>query len=242
MESTEGRSIAQLMHAPLGDFTKVRTDIARDLRSQGHDDLAKRIAALRKPSVVVWALNQAGQAAPADLETVRKAGLSLRTSQEAVLTGDPEGARRMQSALQEQRQSIDALSRRLGMVLSAAGHAASDDTLRRVSEGLRTASIGDDDTWSALRDGRLLAEPDAASFSTMDVQGMRAVTRDVRKQEKDARAKQLEDARAALVRAQDVERTAREQAEAAIRSREQSRAALEEARRVLAELESDRRR
>jgi hypothetical protein len=237
MDSDEARTIAEVMHCPLNEFAAARNERVRDLRKQGKQELAQRLAGLRKPSVALWTLNQASEYAADDLEAVRSAGERLRRAQEHVVKGERSAADEMQQAVRDQRRAIDALSRRLGMVLTAAGRSASDETLRRVSEGLRTASIGDSETWAALREGRLLSEPQAASFPLVEVPGSARVKQERAEREDRSRMKRLEAAEADVRRAEQVERTAQEQEEAARQRREQATQALEEARTTLLKLQ-----
>jgi len=230
-----------LMHSPLRDFTAARSERVRTLRREGKQDLAKRIAELRKPSIALWALNQAGHVAAADLEAVRSAGEGMRRVQERLLQGDRAAANQMQRAAQEQRSTIDVLSRRLGMVLGASGHAASEDTLRRIGDALRSLSIADGDTWAALRDGRLLSEPELASFPMIDVTRLDRAMGERADQEVEAQRKRLVEAAEADVRhAAEREAAARDQEESARQRREQATVALEEARAALSRLRNDR--
>jgi hypothetical protein len=224
------------MRAPLDRFTELRAERVRALRKDGETDLAQRIASLRKPSVVLWALNQSGAVATDDLDALRVAGDVLREAQEQVLGGDRSAASRLQHATQEQRRRVDALSRRLGMVLTGSGHAASDETMRRIGDGLRAASIAAEDTWDALRAGRLLAEPEAPSFPAMDSSRMRRVEEDRAGAGAEAQARRREAAEAEVRRTEQLERAAQEQAESAQRRLEQATRELEGARAALARL------
>ena len=227
------------MHAPLSGFTAARSDLMRTLREQGKPDLAKRIGALRKPSVALWALNQAAHVAAGDLDAVRAAGDRLRQTQERLLRGDRLAGEQMTEALREQRGTIDALSRRLGMVLTAGEHAASAETLRRISEGLRLASTAEPETWSAIRHGWLMAEPDQVGFPTLDVADMQRVTEARAGHEADAHRKRLDAAAAEVGRAEELEKAALEQEQAAQQRREQATEALRVARATLSELQRE---
>lgn len=232
----EARLTAELMRSRLEDFVAARTEAIRRARQQGNRDLAKRLQALRKPSVVLWALNQAGAVASSDLDELRDAGVRLRDAQEALLRGEQGAAERLQQATQDQRRQVDVLTRRLGMVLEASGHAASQETLRRVGEGLRSAST-DDDTWDALHDGRLTEEPEQAGFPMMDVTLQRRATEQRAERDVLDHERRIDAAEAELRRAESVERTAREQEEQARQRREQATRALEEARARLTALQ-----
>jgi len=228
------------MHGPLSGFVETRSQMVRDLRNVGSRELADRLAALRKPSLAIWALNQVGDVAADDFEALRTAANRLRQSQENLLKGDRSAADEMSKATHEQRRTIETLSRRLAMVLSAVGHAASEATLRRLSDGLRNASVADGETWAALRDGRLLSEPEPPTLPTLDVGSMHRVTEARVDQDADARRKRIAAAEADVRRAEEFERTAREHEEAAQQRREQATQALQVARRVLKALRNER--
>ena len=227
------------MRRPLSDFIAARNEVVRRLREQEKPDLAKRIAGLRKPSVPLWALNQAGQVAAGDLEALRLAGDRLRQAQERLLKGDRLAGEQISEVLREQRGVIDALSRRLGMVLTAGGHAASAETLRRIREDLRSASTAEPETWLAIREGGLPSEPDQVGFPTLDVPDMQRVSEARANHDVDAHRKRLADATADVSRAEELEQAAREQEQAARQRREQATEALRVARTTLSKLQDE---
>lgn len=240
MAGEEWRATAEVMRSPLDQFVTARTQAVRAFRALGQAEVAARINALRKPSVVLWALNQAGAVAADDLDALRDESNALRTAQVRVLSGDRTASAVLQRAMQEQRQRLDVLTRRLGMVLGASGHAAPDVTMRRITNGLRSASIGDDATWRALRDGRLLSEPDAASFPVMDVPLAPAVREEVVEREATAHRKRRETAEADLRRAEALLENAREQELLSRHRRMQAERALDDARKRLAGIDKER--
>lgn len=230
MAGEEWRATAEVMRSPLEQFVTARTQAVRAFRALGQADVAARINALRKPSLVLWALNQAGAVAVDDLDALRDEGNAVRTAQARVLSGDRTASPVLQRATQDQRQRIDVLTRRLGMVLGAAGHAATDATMRRIANGLRAASIGDDVTWRALRDGRLLSEPDAASFPVMEVPLVPAAREELVEREAGEHLKRREAAEADVRRAEALLENAREQELRSRHRRMQAERALDDAR------------
>lgn len=235
MAGEEWRATAEVMRSPLEHFVTARTQAVRAFRALGQAEVAARISALRKPSVVLWALNQAGAVAAHDLDALRDEGNALRTAQARVLGGDRTASPVLQRAMQDQRQRLDVLTRRLGMVLGAGGHAAPDATLRRIANGLRAASIGDDATWRALRDGRLLSEPDAATFPVMDVPLAPAARDEQVVREATEHRKRRDTAEAEVRRAEALLENAREQELQSRHRRMQAERALDDARARLAE-------
>ena len=239
MDDEYTEAVATLMRRPLSDFIAGRNEVVRRLREQEKPDLAKRIAGLRKPSVSLWALNQAGQVAAGDLEALRSAGDRLRQAQERLLKGDRLAGEQISEFLREQRGAIDALSRRLGMVLTAGGHAASAETMRRIREDLRSASTAESETWLAIRAGGLPSEPDQVGFPTLDVPDMQRVSEAPANHDADAHRKRLSDATADVSRAEELEQTALEQEQAARQRREQATEALRVARTTLSKLQGE---
>ena len=238
MPADEKRLTAAVLRAPLDEFVATRTEAVRTLRAEGESDVARRIAALRKPSVVLWALNQAAVVAPDDLEALRAEGNALRGLQERVLGGDRIASAGLQRATHEHRQRLDVLTRRLGMVLGAAGHAAADATMRRITGGLRAASIGDGATWQALRDGRLLAEPEAATFPVSDVTLAPAAREDLVEREAAEHRKRRDATDAEVRRATALLETAREHEAQARERRIEAERALDDARARLVEFDT----
>lgn len=232
--------VSELMRCPLGEFAAARNARVSVLRTEGDADLAGRVAALRKPSVVLWALNRSGDVAGGDLGALRSAGDRLRHAQERVLEGDRAAAEQMSAAGQEQRRAIDAVTLRLTTVLTEAGHAASEDALRRIRDALRNASVADDETWDALQAGHLLSAPEPASFPELDASAMQRVADDHVDREAEARRKRIAAAEADVQRAADLERTAVEQEEAARLRRAEATSALHAARDALSRLQRER--
>lgn len=240
MADEESRITTEVMRAPLDRFVAARTEAVGALRRRGDAALAARIAALRKPSVALWSLNQAGVVASHDLDMLRETSVALRRAQDRVLGGDRAAAAAMQRAGERHRQQLDVVTRRLGIVLGSSGHAAPEATLRRISDGLRAVSIADDDTWRALRDGRLTAEPEVATFPITDAPLAPAAAEDAGEREAAARRKRRDAAVADMRRAESIERAAAEQVASAQRRHEEALRALEEARARLAELDRER--
>ena len=221
------------MREPLDRFVSLRAEIVTELKRQGDDDAAKRIAALRKPSIALWALNQASVDSGDAVDELGEAGLRLRRTQERVLTGEGAAASELQSATLDHRRAVDAVARRLRVALESSGHTASDETMRRIANALRTASIGEPETWDALRSGRLLSEPEATSFPVLDDPSADALRMKSERVEQEAVGRRVHDAEATVQRAEAAVQTALEHTEAARQRHQQAITELEEARRSL---------
>ena len=156
--------VAALYRLPVAEFVAARDQLAKRLRSAGDREAARRVAALRRPSVSVWAANQLPAAAPRALAELLAAGEALREAQDQALAGEPGAARTLRRATAQQRAVVAQLVQRAETLLARAGHPASDQTLARVAATLQAAATGDADTRAALAEGRLQADLDPAGF------------------------------------------------------------------------------
>ena len=68
-------------------FIVERDALVKQLRADGRDEEAIAVKALRKPTAVVWALNQLASRDPDGLSGLFDAGRALRAAQQAALTG-----------------------------------------------------------------------------------------------------------------------------------------------------------
>src|SRR5690349_10030519 len=69
------------------EFTAARNALAKELKAAGHADQANEVGKLRKPTVAVWAVNQAARAHPDLVAAVLDAGSGLAKAQAAALAG-----------------------------------------------------------------------------------------------------------------------------------------------------------
>jgi hypothetical protein len=146
----------ELYGLPLDRFTAERTALARGLRSEGRRDEAAEVAALRKPSVAAWAVNQLVRTQPTALARLFDAGDELRIAQSAVLAGRQDG-HALREAAERERNAVQALTDAARGLLSSAGDELSPAVLEKVWETLHAAAL-DEDARAAVRDGRLERE------------------------------------------------------------------------------------
>jgi Bacterial capsule synthesis protein PGA_cap len=71
------QELDRLYSLPLDDFTDARNDLARRLRKAGQRPAAEAVAALRKPPVPAWAINQLARRHDEDVSTLLEAGADL---------------------------------------------------------------------------------------------------------------------------------------------------------------------
>jgi hypothetical protein len=67
-------AVAGLYRLPLAEFVAGRDQLARQLRAAGDRKAARRVAALRRPSISAWAANQLAQATPHAMAQLLEAG------------------------------------------------------------------------------------------------------------------------------------------------------------------------
>src|SRR3954451_8937894 len=98
----------ELYGLALDRFIPERTALAKALRADRRRDEAADVAALRKPSVAAWAVNQLVRSQGAALHELFDAGDELRDAQAALLSGSGDG-RALRAANERERGAVDAL-------------------------------------------------------------------------------------------------------------------------------------
>lgn len=148
---------------PLEEFTKARDTLAKDLRGAGKKEAAEEVKALRKPSVAVWAANQAARRRPQDAKRLVQAGAELRKAQRGVVGGaDPA---QLRAATRAHRQLVEELTETAREALGERG-AVSASVITRVAQTLRGASI-DKDASKALQAGMLAEDVEQTGFGPL---------------------------------------------------------------------------
>jgi hypothetical protein len=74
-----------LYDAPFEDFTKLRNELAKELRKSGDRAAADEVAGMRKPTRAAWAVNQVARGDRPTISRVLEAGERLRKAQEEAL-------------------------------------------------------------------------------------------------------------------------------------------------------------
>jgi hypothetical protein len=141
-------------------FVTVRNEIVKERRAAGRRDDAKAVAALRRPSVAAWALNQVARRQPETIGALLDAGLSLRAATDRALAGRRGDLRGAQDA---QRKALDAV---LEVAVRFAGElgTGNGDQLRRRAGNTLHAAMADAALAERLRSGRLDDDVDAPGF------------------------------------------------------------------------------
>jgi hypothetical protein len=148
--------VDELYGLPLDRFTPERNALARELRSGGERERGAEVAALRKPSVAAWAVNQLVRTQKRAIGELLEAGDGLRAAQDDVLAGRGD-AGSLRAAMEREREAVESLIGSAGGLLSSDGQELSPTIIDRVADTLHAAAL-DDDARTALTDGRLERE------------------------------------------------------------------------------------
>jgi hypothetical protein len=151
-----GVDVDELYGLALDRFIPERASLVRELRSGGEREQAATVAALRKPSVAAWAVNQLIRTQRREVEGLFAAGDELREVQAGVLAGRAD-AGDLRAAAEGEREAVQALVATARGLLSSGGHELSATTVERVSETLHAAAL-DDEARAEVSEGRLVRE------------------------------------------------------------------------------------
>ncbi|MBV9682610.1 MAG: hypothetical protein JO046_12515 [Solirubrobacterales bacterium] len=220
--------VDELYGLPLDEFVPARNALARELRNSGRREDAAEVAALRKPSVAAWAVNQLVRTQRRAVADLFEAGDGLRDAHDHVMRGSGDGSS-LRDAVEGERGAVESLVGAARGLLTSDGHELSPTIIDRVADTLHAAAL-DGDARAQVQNGRLERELRhvglgmAVSSGAAPAPAPRAPAR--------ARRGRSASAGEAQQRAEDraaAERAAREQAEA----RASARATEREARRRL---------
>jgi hypothetical protein len=165
------REAEKLLGSSSSEFVAERDRLARELREAGRADDAAAVAALRKPSAVVFAVNRAARDRT---KAARAAATAAARVENAQAGGDQEAFR---TATRELDESLDLLSEVAVAHVAPSGKKPTDAMRRRVYDLLRRA-VANKETREALSRGALLEEQEAVGFAAFE--GM-AATKPTRK-------------------------------------------------------------
>lgn len=162
-EAGELESALDALYAADPDgFVAGRAALASELRRAGRRDDARRVAGLRRPTLVAWAIDHVALTAPDRVDALVAAGERLRRAHEEVVSGGDRSA--LHGAVEARRvliaevagQALDVLRRRGGA--DPGGH-------RDEIEATLEAASTDPDVAALVRRGRLVtAVPRPAGF------------------------------------------------------------------------------
>jgi hypothetical protein len=209
-----------LFEVPLDEFVGVRNELARRLRKEGRDEQAAEVAALRRPTVPVWVVNQLARRQRRDVDLLLDAGHRLRAAQ---AESKPEEARdAFAKARDAEREAMRRLRAGAEELLAAERGTASPALVDRVLATLRAAAVSEEGR-ELLARGRLTKELETTGFEL-------AASLVPKRKATPAKRPELEAARTELERARKREREATRRLQAAERRAAEAQAKLGEAR------------
>jgi hypothetical protein len=141
---------------PMDRFIPERGALAKALRADKRRDEAAEVAALRKPSVAAWAVNQLVRTQGDGVRELFDAGDGLRDAQADLLAGHGDG-RTLRAANERERDAVDTLVEAARGLLSSEGHELSAAVVERVADTLHAAAL-DAGARKQVRDGRIERE------------------------------------------------------------------------------------
>lgn len=251
----EESQLDDLYAAPLDQFVKIRNEIAGRLKKDGDDEAAARVAALKKPSVSAWTVNQLARSGSLDLQRLIKAGEALELAQSRAMSGEDSSG--FEQARRDEAAAISLLRNAAKEVLRAPSPAVLDRIVSTLRAGVATR-----EGRTLLKLGRLTEDLEPTGFGSFagmtvamspkeprprpSAMGKRQVKIDsLRKRlfraDADARAREA-DASALEQEAEAAEVIASQARKMAGTARKRAEAAAADARRIreeLAELDED---
>jgi hypothetical protein len=129
--------IDRLYALPLEEFIAARNELARDLKKDAEADAAAEVAALKKPTLVAWGVNQLAHTRRREVDLLLDAGKRLVDAQQASIA---KGNRtELDTAQTSLRNAVRGLTEAAAGIL---GKRSSALTLAKVAETLRSAATG----------------------------------------------------------------------------------------------------
>ena len=164
---------AELFRVPPEGFIAERDAAVQRLRAEGRDDDATAVKALRKPTTLVWALNQLAAREPDTLAALFEAGRDLRAAQQAALAGKSSGAEELRVTTAARREAVARARDAAVAILEEAGHRGPGQA-DAIASALEAAST-DTTAGAALASGTLVKAPSAAGLGFGELPTMTAV-------------------------------------------------------------------
>jgi hypothetical protein len=148
--------VDDLYGLPFDRFVAERAALAKALRSARERERAAQVAALRKPSVAAWAVNQLVRTQHDAVAELYAAGDALRDAQADLLAGRGDG-RALRAAGEAERAAVQRLVETARGLLTSDGHELSETVVERVADTLHAAAL-DERAREQVREGRLERE------------------------------------------------------------------------------------
>ena len=147
----------RLYTAALEDFVKLRNDLAGRLKKEGDEEGAAGVAALKKPSVSAWLVNQVARTAQLEVQRLINAGEAIEQEQRRSISGDAS------TGFADARGEESAVITRLRTTAKTVLPSVSAATLDRVANTLRAGSATSQGR-DLIKKGRLTEDLDPPGF------------------------------------------------------------------------------
>jgi hypothetical protein len=165
-----GDLVETLYAAPPESFVATRTEAVEAAKRSGDKDLAKRIAALKKPTVAAWLVNLLAWRTPELLDELVELAAALRSAQRE-LKGDE-----LRELSTERRRVVSALVAQARKLAVAEDPSVSAGKLPLAEvENTLTAALADTDIAEQVRSGRLIRAVSYAGFGEVPRPRLRLV-------------------------------------------------------------------
>ncbi|HUR78866.1 MAG TPA: hypothetical protein VMZ22_13035 [Acidimicrobiales bacterium] len=176
--------VDDLYEGDLEDFVKRRDDLARQLKQDGAKDVAAMVKQMRKPTTVMWAVNQVARRNREAVDDLVRAAGEVRSAQARAVQGKDSGS--LRTSTNDWRNRVRALA---ADVAKVAGEQYRDDaaaTLEAASTSEELAAV--------LKAGRLITPLSPSGFGLdgmPEPEARPAVARDNPREEKPPRNERL---------------------------------------------------
>jgi hypothetical protein len=227
----------ELFGLPPEEFVATRDEVARRLRREGDTEAARRVKALRRPSLSAWAVNQLARSQQQALEGLLVAGERLRAAHQAALAGGD--AADLRAATRAEREAVAGLVSAALDRLREAGHPTTETTRDRIAATLH-AGAASPEAADLVRHGRLTADLDPSGFGAAPGGPAAAPGRPAAAPGRPATGAEVDGDRAAAAEDDVAARRARRAAAVAARDDARKRARLAADQAVLATRQAER--
>jgi len=229
--------IRRMYEAPPDGFVAARAAAVADARKAGDSDAAKRLAALRKPTVAAWVVNLLALRRPDLIDELVELATALRTAQRG-LKGDE-----LRELTTQRRQVVSALvaaARKLA-VEEDPGMGGAKLPLAEV-EATLTAALAEPEIAAQVRTGRLIRAATYAGFGEVPRPRLRLITADEEAADEEALEEdETQEHQERLEEEEPARPTARERAAAERRRRERAERKRELGRELAAAQAAEKR-
>jgi hypothetical protein len=152
MDDDVAARIDALYAMPLERFVAERDALVKELRAAARRPEATEVAALQKPSVAAWAVNQVVRSQARAVRELWDAGDAVLDAQEQVMAGAGSGDD-LRAAIERERGALGPLRDAARGLVTGNGRFLGDQNVDAVTETFHTAAV-DRDAREAVADGR----------------------------------------------------------------------------------------